>query len=62
MRFNAYVKVHVYIDKPNAIGALADIIEAFIRKIPAEMLERVCQNWNKRMDYLKRSRLNICMK
>ena len=32
-----YVKVHVYTDKPASIGALEDKIEAFIRKIPAEM-------------------------
>ena len=57
-----YAKAHVYTEKPASIDALEDNIEAFIRKIPAEMLERVCQNWNKRMDYLKRSRLNICMK
>ena len=62
-RFNAldyflwdYVKAHVYTDKPASIDALEDNIEAFIREIPAEMLERVCQNWTKRMDHLKRSR------
>ena len=30
--------------------------EVFISDIPAEMLERVYQNWTMRMDYLKRSR------
>ena len=44
------------IDKPAWIDALEDNIEAFIRKISAEMLERVCQNWTNRMDHLKRSR------
>ena len=38
-----YVKALVYTDKPNSI------------EIPAEMLERVCQNWTKRMDHLRRS-------
>ena len=40
-----YVKAHVY----------ADNLEVFIREIPVEMLERVCQYWTKRMDHLKRS-------
>ena len=40
-----YVKDHVYTDKPASIYALEDNFEAFIRVIPAEMLERVCQNW-----------------
>ena len=40
-----YVKIHVYTDKPASIDALEDNIEAFIREIPAEMLERVCQDW-----------------
>ena len=51
-----YVKAHVYTGKPPSIAALEDTIEAFIRAIPAEMLERICQNWTKRMDHLKRSR------
>ena len=50
-----YVKAHVYTDKLASIDALEDNIAAFIRKIPAEMLERVCHNWTKRMDHLKRS-------
>ena len=37
-----FVKTHVYTDKPASIDAL-DNMEAFIREIPAEMLERVCQ-------------------
>jgi len=48
-----YVKAHVYTDKPASIDALDDNIEAFLREIPAEMLERVCQNWTKRMDHLR---------
>ena len=50
-----YIKADVYTDKP-CIDAMEDNIEAFIREIPVEMLERVCQNWTKRMDHLKRSR------
>ena len=50
------VKAYVYTDKPASIDALEDNIEAFIRKIRAEMLERVCQNWTKRMEHLKRNR------
>ena len=50
------VKAHVYISYIS-IDALEDNIEAFIREIPAEMLERVCQNWTKRMGHLKRMKL-----
>ena len=57
-----YVKAHVYRDKPASIDALEDNIEAFIREIPAEMLERVCQNCNKRMDHFTPLRFNICIK
>ena len=32
---------HVYTDKPASINTLEDNVEAFIREIPAEMLERV---------------------
>ena len=51
-----YVKPPPYADKPASIGALEDNIEAFIREIPAEMLERVCRNWTKRIEHLRRSR------
>ena len=51
-----YVKAQVYTEKPASMDALEDNIEAFIREITAEMLERVYQNWTKRMDHLKRSR------
>ena len=50
-----YVNAHVYIDKPASIEAFEDNIEAFIRKVSAEMLEKVCQNWNKRMDHMRRN-------
>ena len=36
-----YVKAFVYTDKPASIEALKDNIEAFIRGISAELLERV---------------------
>ena len=39
-----------------AIDELEDNVEAFIRETPAEILERVCQNWTKRMDHLRRCR------
>ena len=53
-----YVKAHVFTNNPPSIGALEDNIEAFIRKIAAEMLERVRQNWTKR----RSSPVNICLK
>ena len=34
---------------PASIDALEENIEAFIREVPAEMLERVCQNTTKRV-------------
>ena len=49
-----YVKAHVYAGKPASINALEDNIEAFIHDIPAEMLERVYQNWTNQMDHLRR--------
>ena len=39
-----FVKAHVYTNKPASIEALEDNIEAFMRDIPAKMLERVCKN------------------
>ena len=39
-----YVKAPVYTDNPVSMDALEDNIEAFIHEIPAEILERVCQN------------------
>ena len=39
-----YVKAHVYTYKTALIDALEYNIRAFIREIPAEMLESVCQN------------------
>ena len=48
-----YVKAHVRTDKPASVEALEDIIEAFIREIPAEMS---MPELDKRIDHLKRSR------
>ena len=47
-----YVKAHVYMDKPATIDALEANIEAFIREISADMLERVGQNSTLRMGHL----------
>ena len=47
-----HVKAHVHTDKPASIDALADNIDAFIREIPEELLERVRRNWTKRLDHL----------
>ena len=49
----SYVKAHVYTDKPASVEIFKDNIEAFIREIPAEMLERAWQNWTKRMNHLR---------
>ncbi|KAK9875874.1 hypothetical protein WA026_009661 [Henosepilachna vigintioctopunctata] len=51
-----YVKLLVYVDKPNTIEALQYNIKRVIRGIQAEMLEKVTQNWTFRIDHLKRSR------
>uniref|UniRef100_A0A1L8EI80 Putative transposable element n=3 Tax=Haematobia irritans TaxID=7368 RepID=A0A1L8EI80_HAEIR len=51
-----YVKSKVYRNKPATIPALEDNISEEIRAIPAEMLEKVAQNWTFRMDHLRRSR------
>ena len=48
-----YVKANVYTDKPASIDVLEDNMEAFIREISGDILERVCQNLTKRMDHLK---------
>ncbi|XP_073832543.1 uncharacterized protein [Musca autumnalis] len=50
------VKSKVYRNKPATIPALEDNISEEIRAIPAEMLEKVAQNWTFRMDHLRRSR------
>ena len=44
-----YIKAHVS-GKSDSIDALEASVDAFIREVPFEMLERVCQNCTKRMD------------
>ena len=41
---------------PFQLTHLEDNIEAFIREIKVKMLERVYQNWTKRIDHLRHSR------
>jgi len=50
-----YVKSKVYMDKPATIEALEANITRVIDQIPLEMLERVIENWNFRMDHVNRS-------
>lgn len=50
-----YVKSRVYMNKPNTIEELEANITRVIREIPVEMLERVIENWNLRLDHLNRS-------
>lgn len=51
-----YVKSLVYVDKPQTIDALEANIIRVIGGIPAEMLEKVVENWTHRMDHLRASR------
>ena len=37
-----YAKAHVYTDNNASVDALENNIEAFIREIPAEIVERIC--------------------
>ena len=48
-----YVKSKVYTDKPQSIDALEANITRVINGIPADMLERVLQNWTRRMDQVR---------
>lgn len=50
-----YVKSQVYVDKPRTINDLEDNITRVINGIPADMLERVLENWTHRMDHLRAS-------
>lgn len=50
-----YVKSKVFVDKPASIEALEANITRVIREIPPVMFERVIENWNLRMDELRRS-------
>ncbi|KAK9886045.1 hypothetical protein WA026_014830 [Henosepilachna vigintioctopunctata] len=51
-----YVKSKVYIDKPATIKALEANITRVIGQIPLEILIRVIEDWNYRMDVVNRSR------
>lgn len=51
-----YVKSKVYMDKPATIEALEANITRVIGQIPLEILIRVIENWNYRMDVVNRSR------
>jgi len=50
-----YVKSKVYMDKPATIEALEANITRVIGQISLEMLERVIENWNFRMDHVNRN-------
>ncbi|XP_055308848.1 uncharacterized protein LOC129572772 [Sitodiplosis mosellana] len=50
-----YLKSKVYANKPATIDALEANITREIAAIQVPMLERVIENWNFRMDHLKRS-------
>lgn len=52
-----YIKANDSPVGPASIETLKDNIEGLIREIAVEMLEKVCQNWSKQMDHLRRSRV-----
>ena len=49
------MKSLVYVDEPKLIDALEANITRVIKGIPADMLERVLENWIHRMDHVKAS-------
>ena len=51
-----YVKSLIYVDKPENIEALEANITRVIRGIPANMFEKVVENWAHRMGNLRVSR------
>ncbi|VVC25086.1 Hypothetical protein CINCED_3A018090 [Cinara cedri] len=51
----SYVRSKVYITKPTMIDELEANIKHVIGKILVEMLEWVIENWNFRMDHVRRS-------
>ena len=51
-----YVKSLVYADKPQTLDALEANIERVIGEIQPALCEKVLQNWNDRLSYVKRSR------
>ena len=50
-----YVKSLVYVDKLQSIDALEANITRVINGIPADMLERMLENWIHRMGHLRGS-------
>ena len=50
-----YVKSLVYVNKPQSIDALEANITQVIKGIPADMFERVLENWIQRMDHVRAS-------
>ncbi|GFU37897.1 transposable element Tc3 transposase [Trichonephila clavipes] len=51
-----YVKSLVYVDKPQTLEHLEDIIRRVIAHIRPQMLEKVIENWTSRLDYIRASR------
>ena len=51
--FWEYVKSVVYVDKPQSINALEANIARVINGIPADMFERVLENWTHRMNHMR---------
>ncbi|XP_069963847.1 uncharacterized protein [Bactrocera oleae] len=51
-----YVKSKVHTDNPASTQTLEQNITRVIRQLPVEILERVIENWTKRMNHLRRSR------
>ncbi|GFT86121.1 transposable element Tcb1 transposase [Trichonephila clavipes] len=51
-----YVKSLVYVDKPQTLDHLEDIIRRVIADIRPQMLEKVIENWTSRLDYIRSSR------
>ncbi|GFU91347.1 DUF4817 domain-containing protein [Trichonephila clavipes] len=51
-----YVKSLVYADKPQTLDHLEDNIRRVIADIRPQMLEKVIENWNSRLDYIRASR------
>ncbi|GFY03718.1 putative transposable element [Trichonephila clavipes] len=51
----SYVKSLVYADKPQTLDHLEDNIRRVIADIRPQMLEKVCENWTSRLDYIRAS-------
>ena len=53
--FLGILKSIVYVDKPQSFDALEAKITRVINGIPADMLERVLENWIYKMDHVRAS-------